>query len=155
MKRRFWAMFLLLVIFVTGCAAEPMQPVEYAQAVMDNAQGYFDIVDGLTISANDALEISEFRAQRKEAEAILKTVEKLTAPEGYSELHDKLCRGIEKEREWLELVEDLRYNANDKEAELAAEINELVSDPVFPATVLEIAKAVDDDTDGAFMDTLK
>lgn len=155
MKRFIAVALLTAILFVTGCSAEPMQPVDYAQAVMDNAQDYFDIVDSLTVSANEALERSEYRTHRKEAEAILKTVERLTPPVAYSELHDKLCSGIEKEREWLALVEDLRYSANGKESELAAEINELVSDPVFPATVLEIAKAVDNDTDGAFLDSLK
>lgn len=155
MKKCFLAAFLVLLLFVAGCTAEPMQPVEYAQAVMDNAQKHFDIVDEISDTVDEELERSEFNAIRKESESILRTMEKLPPPDGYAELHEKLCRGIDKEREWFVLVEKIYYTDSGNKEKLTQELNKLVSDPVFPQTVLEIAKAVDKDTDGAFLETLR
>ena len=155
MKKCFLAAILALLLLVAGCAAEPMQPVEYARAVMDNAQQYFDMIDKISDTEDEALERSEFNAVRKESEDILRTMEKLTPPDDYAELHEKLCKGIEKEREWFVLVEKIYYTDSGNKENLTQELNKLVSDPVFPQTVLEIAKAVDEDTDGAFLETLK
>lgn len=156
MKRILFSAILLSALLLTGCAAEPMEPVEYAQAVMESSQDYLDIQRKLTYDAvENGLTKNEFRELRKDAEDVLDAIRKLPAPDGYSALHDKLCNGVERELEWLELAEELCYSAGDKKDELSAEIDHLVSDPVFPQTVLEIAKAVDKDTDGAFLETLR
>lgn len=155
MKRIMCAALSALVL-LTGCSGERMEPVEYAQAVMESGQEYFDMQRQLTYDAvENGLERSEFKAIRKEAEAVLKTIRRLSAPEEYSELHEQLCDGVERELEWLELAEKLCYSDDDKMDELSAEIEQLVSDPVFPMTVLEIGRAVDKDTDGAFLETLR
>ncbi len=155
MKKVFLAVFLFVVLFMTGCATEPMEPVEYAKAVMDNAQKHFDIMDEISDAVNEDLERSEFNTIRKESESILGAIEKLTPPDNYAELHEKLCKGIDKEREWFALVEKIYYTDSDNDEKLTQELNKLISEPVFPQTVLEIAKAVDDDTDGAFLETLR
>ena len=155
MKKVFLAVLLFVVLFMTGCATEPMEPVEYAKAVMDNAQKHFDIMDEISDAVNEDLERSEFNTIRKESESILGAIEKLTPPDNYAELHEKLCRGIDKEREWFALVEKIYYTDSDNDEKLMQELNKLISEPVFPQTVLEIAKAVDDDTDGAFLETLR
>ena len=147
---------LSALVLLTGCAAEPMEPVEYAQAVMESGQEYFDIQRQLTYDAvENGLDRSEFKAIRMEAEEVLKAIKKLSAPVEYSELHKQLCDGVERELDWLELAEKLCYSDGDKKDELSAEIEQLVSDPVFPMTVLEIGRAVDEDTDGAFLETLR
>ena len=155
MKKVFLAVLFFVVLFMTGCATEPMEPVEYAKAVMDNAQKHFDIMDEISDAVNEDLERSEFNTIRKESESILGAIEKLTPPDNYAELHEKLCRGIDKEREWFALVEKIYYTDSDNDEKLTQELNKLISEPVFPQTVLEIAKAVDDDTDGAFLETLR
>lgn len=155
MKRIILAVLLFAALFMTGCAAEPMKPVEYAGAVMDNAQEYFDRIREISDAVDEDLERSEFNAVRKESEDILRTIERLTPPDDYAELHEKLCKGIDKEREWFVLVEKIYYTDSGNKEKLTQELNKLVSDPVFPQTVLEIAKAVDKDTDGAFIETLR
>lgn len=156
MKNMFFPAIVLSALLLTGCAAETMEPVEYAQAVMESGQEYFDIQRKLTYDAvQNGLERSEFKELRKEAEDVLKAIKKLSAPEEYSELHEQLCDGVERELEWLELAEKLCYFKGDEKDELSAEIELLVSNPVFPMTILEIGKAVDEDTDGAFLETLR
>lgn len=147
--RKFLTAFLcaVLLLFAAGCAPA-LTPEEYSEGVRETFSDFREAMEDVAASVSDGSFDTSPISRALEA---LDDMAALSPPDGYAELHKKLCESMETEREWVSAAEELLKTAKDDPTnkEKLNEINErlekLSNESEFPAAVIEIAKALKDD----------